>query len=241
MRELVNLMEEGMKEKAVVSWSGGKDCALALHDVQQEFDIVALVTTVTEGYDRISMHGVRAILLERQARSLKCELRKVVISQVCSNDEYETKMRAALDEYRQGGVSSVICGDLFLEDVRRYREERLLQGLRGVFPLWKQDTAQLAQRFIALGFQAILCCVDTTVLDESFAGRRFDQQLLDDLPPGVDPCGENGEFHTFVFDGPNMAEPIECGLGERVLREGRFCYCDIVPTELRADSSLAQA
>lgn len=220
-----------MKEKAVVSWSGGKDCALAMYEVQQDFDIVALVTTVTDGYDRISMHGVRTTLLEQQARSLNCVLRKVAISQVCSNDEYESKMRAVLGEYRQAGVLSVICGDLFLEDVRRYREERLLQGLKGVFPLWKQDTTELAQRFIALGFQAILCCVDTTVLDQSFAGRKFDQQLLDDLPPGVDPCGENGEFHTFVFDGPNMSEPVTCSLGERVLREERFGYCDLVPSE----------
>jgi len=219
-----------MKEKAIISWSGGKDSAMALHEAQEDFEIVALLTTVTEGYDRISVHGVRTSLLERQAQSLNCALDQVVISRTCSNDEYETKMRAGLDKYRKAGVLSVVCGDIFLEDVRRYREERLFTaGMKGVFPLWKRDTTELARHFITEGFQAILCCVDTTVLDQEFAGRLFDHEMLAHLPPSVDPCGENGEFHTFVFDGPNMAKRLEFRVGERVLREERFCFCELVP------------
>jgi uncharacterized protein (TIGR00290 family) len=223
-------MGVGMKEKAIISWSGGKDSALALLETQADFEIVALLTTVTEGYDRISMHGVRTSLLERQAHSLNCALDKVVISPTCSNDEYETKMRAALDKYRKAGVLSVICGDIFLEDVRRYRKEKLFTaGLKGVFPLWKRDTTELAHRFITLGFQAILCCVDTNVLDQAFAGRLYDREMLAQLPPNIDPCGENGEFHSFVFDGPNLANRVECHVGECVLRDKRFCYCDLLP------------
>jgi uncharacterized protein (TIGR00290 family) len=222
-----------MKEKAIASWSGGKDSALALYETQKHYDIVALLTTVTEGYDRISMHGVRTSLLERQAESLGYALQKVIISPTCSNDEYEAKMRVALERYRNACVTSVICGDIFLEDVRRYREEKLFTvGLKGVFPLWKRDTTKMAHQFIKLGFQAVLCCVDTNVLGEDFAGRLYDENLLTELPPGVDPCGENGEFHSFVFDGPNMKKPVDCGTGERVLRENRFCYCDLVPRQI---------
>lgn len=219
-----------MKEKAIVSWSGGKDSALALYDAQRDFEIVALLTTVTEVYDRISVHGVRTSLLECQAQALNCDLEKVNISPTCSNEEYETKMRAALDGYRKAGVFFVICGDIFLEDVRRYREEKLFTaGLKGVFPLWKRDTTELAHRFMTLGFKAILCCVDTSVLDQEFAGQPFDQETLARLPPTVDACGENGEFHSFVFDGPNMAKQVEYRVGERVLRDNRFCYCDLIP------------
>jgi uncharacterized protein (TIGR00290 family) len=219
-----------MKEKAVVSWSGGKDSALAVHELRDEYEVVALLTTVTEGYDRISVHGVRAALLDRQAEALGLPVEQVVIPQVCSNDEYEKRMRLALARHREAGVGSVICGDIFLEDVRRYREERLFTGgLTGRFPLWKRDSAELARRFIALGFQAVLCCVDTRVLDADFAGRLYDLRLLADLPPGVDPCGENGEFHTFVFAGPGLRRPVEYQLGERVLRDQRFCFCDLLP------------
>lgn len=221
-----------MREKAIVSWSGGKDSALALLEAQRDYEIVALLTTVTEVYDRISVHGVRTSLLERQARSLNCALDKVVISPACSNDEYEARMRAGLDKYRTAGVLAVVCGDIFLEDVRRYREERLFtDGLKGVFPLWGRDTTELAHRFIDVGFRAVLCCVDTTVLDRDFAGRLYDRETLAQLPPTVDPCGENGEFHTFVFDGPNMANRIEHRVGERVLRDNRFCFCDLLPEE----------
>lgn len=221
-----------MKEKAIVSWSGGKDSALALLEAQWDYEIVALLTTVTEVYDRISVHGVRISLLEQQARSLNCALDKVVISPACSNDEYEARMRAGLDKYRKAGVLSVVCGDIFLEDVRRYREERLFtDGLKGVFPLWGRDTTEMAHHFITLGFRAVLCCVDTTVLAADFAGRLYDRETLAQLPPTVDPCGENGEFHSFVFDGPNMASRVGHRVGERVLRDNRFCFCDLLPEE----------
>jgi uncharacterized protein (TIGR00290 family) len=218
-----------MKEKAIVSWSGGKDSALALYEVQEDYEITALLTTVTAGYERISVHGVRTCLLERQAEALGYPVEKVVISQVCTNEEYETKMRAALENFRHSGVTSVICGDIFLEDVRRYREEKLLTArLKGVFPLWKRDSTQLARHFIALGFGAVICCVDTTFLGLEFAGRIYDHQLLADLPKGVDPCGENGEFHSFVFAGPNLARPVAYRSGECVLRDNRFAYCDLL-------------
>jgi uncharacterized protein (TIGR00290 family) len=221
-----------MKEKALVSWSGGKDSALALFETQNDWEIVALLTTVTDQYDRISMHGVRTSLLEQQVRSLGYALETVNISPVCSNGEYETKLRAVLERYRTAGVTSVICGDIFLEDVRRYREEKLFTvGLQGVFPLWKRPTTELARRFISLGFQSVLCCVDTSVLDERFAGRLYDEDLLRELPPGVDPCGENGEFHSFVFDGPNMAMRVGYRTGERKLRDNRFCFCDLLTGE----------
>jgi uncharacterized protein (TIGR00290 family) len=219
-----------MREKAIVSWSGGKDSALALYEVAADYDIVALLTTVTSDYDRISMHGVRTRLLEQQAAALNYPLEQVLIPPRCVNDEYENRMRAALARHRAAGVSRVICGDIFLEDVRRYREERLLgDGLTGVFPLWQRDSGALARQFIHLGFRAVLCCVDTNVLDERFAGRVYDEALLAEFPATVDPCGEKGEFHTFVFDGPNFAGPVPYTLGEYVLREERFGYRDLLP------------
>jgi uncharacterized protein (TIGR00290 family) len=219
-----------MREKAVVSWSGGKDSVLALYEACQGFDIVALVTTVTLGYERVSIHGVRTALLERQTASLGFPLEQVAIAPVCTNADYETRMRMVLEQYRGAGVTSVICGDIFLEDVRKYREDRLLAplGLKGVFPLWGRDSAALARRFIGLGFRALLCCVDTAALGAEFAGRLFDLGLLAELPAAVDPCGENGEFHSFVVDGPNFARPVGCRPGERVLRDNRFVYCDLL-------------
>jgi len=221
-----------MREKAIVSWSGGKDSALALYEAAAEHDIVALLTTVTSEYDRISMHGVRTHLLQQQAAALGYPLEQVPIPRRCVNDEYESRMREALTRFHSAGVSRVVCGDIFLEDVRRYREERLLgEGLTGVFPLWQRDSRELAHRFIRLGFRAVLCCVDTQVLDESFAGRVYEESLLADVPASVDPCGENGEFHTFVFAGPNLARPVTYTLGEYVLRDGRFGYRDLLPVE----------
>lgn len=219
-----------MRERAIVSWSGGKDSALALYEAAHEYDILALLTTVTSGYERISMHGVRTALLEQQAAALNYPLDKVFIPPRCTNEEYESQMGAALDRYRTAGVSRVICGDIFLEDVRRYREERLLgNGLTGVFPLWRRDSRELAYRFIDLGFRAVLCCIDTHVLEERFAGRIYDKDLLTEFPATIDPCGENGEFHTFVFAGPNFARPVPYTLGEYTLRERRFGYRDLVP------------
>jgi uncharacterized protein (TIGR00290 family) len=219
-------------EKVVVSWSGGKDSALALHEIAGRYDVVALLTTVTDGYDRISMHGVRTALLERQAAALGLPLEVIRIPPSCTNDDYESRMCAALDRHRSAGVAGVVCGDIFLEDVRRYREERLFRGgLKGVFPIWGRESAGLVRQFLGLGFRAVLCCVDTRVLPAEFAGRLYDDALLADLPAGCDPCGENGEFHTFVFDGPSFAAPVRWRPGERTLREGRFGYCDLLPED----------
>ena len=221
-----------MSEKALVLWSGGKDSALALHEARRQLDVVALLTTVTEPYDRISMHGVRTALLDRQARSLGLPVEKVLIPSPCCNADYEARMSAAFAEFRRQGVTTVVCGDIFLEDVRRYREAQLAAvGLTGFFPLWGRDSRELAGHFLALGFQAVLCCVDSQVLDASFAGRRYDESLLADLPTGADPCGERGEFHTFVFDGPGLAQPVAHRVGERVLRDNRFWYCDLLLVE----------
>lgn len=218
-----------MKPKAIVSWSGGKDCMLALWHARTSFDIAALVTTVTAEFNRISMHGVRVELLQRQAASLGLPLSVVEIPYPCSNAIYEEAMRDAWNAARANGVERVICGDLFLEDVRRYREERLFGTGACIFPLWGRPTRELAGAFIGLGFQAVLCCVDTQALAADFAGRAFDAGLLRDLPAGVDPCGENGEFHTFVHAGPLFSAPIDFRRGKVVLRDGRFAYCDLVP------------
>ncbi len=221
-------------EKALFSWSGGKDGALALYEVLKaaEYQIAALVTTVTETYDRVSMHGIRRGLLEKQAESLGIPLEIVWISNHASDGEYEAKMTDLLRRYQAAGVATVIFGDIFLEDLRRYREDNLAKlGMKGVFPLWKRDTRALARSLSALGFRAITTCVDTQKLDGRFAGRTIDEQFLAELPDGVDPCGENGEFHSCVVAGPIFQQPISCSLGEKVLRDNRFYYCDLVPGE----------
>ena len=216
----------------IFSWSGGKESALALHRLQKtgKYEIAALLTTVTQEYDRTSMHGVRRCLLERQAQSLGYPLEKVFISKGACDEEYESKMERVLEKYKTGGVSSVVFGDVFLEDVRKYRQEKLSKiGMKAIFPVWKGDTAELAHRFIDLGFKAVITCVDSSVLDKQFVGRRFDEQFLSELPCGVDPCGENGAFHSFVYDGPIFRERIRHTIGEVVLREKRFYYCDLCP------------
>ncbi len=218
-------------DKVIVSWSGGKDCARALYELRKNnaYEIVALLTTVTEWYDRISMHGVRRGLLERQAESLGIRLETILITPKATNEEYEAKMKEKLLDYKDQGVRSVAVGDIFLEDLRRHREENLAKiGMKGIFPIWKQDTAQLAREFIGLGFKAVISCVDTKILDGSFAGREYTRTFLNDLPPHIDPCGENGEFHSFVYDGPIFQRPITHQKGEIVLRDSRFCYCDLV-------------
>jgi len=220
-------------EKVLFAWSSGKDSAMALHELQQggECEIVGLLTTITEGYERVSIHGVREELLDEQAASIGLPLTKVWIPQESSLDEYERRMGAALDPFVSQGVSGVAFGDIFLEDLRKDREDKLARvALAGFFPIWKRDTTELAQRFIGAGFKAIVTCVDTEFLDASFAGRAFDEQLLADLPAGVDPCGENGEFHSFTYDGPIFNSPIACRKGEIVLRNNRFCFCDLIPT-----------
>ena len=204
---------------------------MALHALQSthEHRVTALLTTVTEEYDRISMHGVRRVLLERQAESIGLPLHAVLIPPQCINATYELRMKQALSEHLARGVKSVAFGDIFLEDLRVYREENLARiGMHALFPIWKRDTRELARDFLRLGFQAIAVCVDPRVLDSSFAGRVLDESFFADLPPGVDPCGENGEFHTFVFDGPVFRTPIRFATGEKVLRDG-FWFCDLLP------------
>lgn len=223
-----------MTEKVVLSWGGGKDSALALYEIQKtdNYEILGLLTTLTEDYDRISIHGVRRILLEQQADSLGFPLEKVFISKNVSIEEYESKMREVLAKYLAAGFSSVVFGDIFLEDVRRYREDNLSKiRMKRIFPIWKRDTYELAHTFIDLGFKAVITCVDSNVLDKNFVGRVFDEQFLSELPSNVDPCGENGEFHSFVYDGPIFQERILYTKGEIVLRENRFYYCDVIPVQ----------
>jgi uncharacterized protein (TIGR00290 family) len=215
--------------KVVVAWSGGKDSALALRWLQQSsaWEVGALLTTVTEDYDRVSMHGVRRALLEAQAGSLGLALIQVNIPADCSNEVYDERMLSAMTGCKARGIEHVAFGDIFLEDVRRYREERLAQvTMQAVFPLWGLDSARLARDFVRQGFRAITTCVDVRVLDSSFAGREFDERFLADLPPGVDPCGENGEFHSFVYDGPSLRFPLMVEVGDRVDRAG-FLFADL--------------
>jgi len=221
-----------VKEKILLSWSGGKDSCMALYEVQrsQSYEII-LITTVTEGYDRISMHGVRRILLERQAESLELGLTKIYIPQNATNEDYELRMKEAIAKHQKEGAGSVAFGDIFLEDLRKYREENLLRiGMRGMFPIWRRDTSELIRRFIDSGFKAIVTCVDPKVLNPSFAGRVIDDDFINQLPAQVDPCGENGEFHSFVFDGPIFRKEIKFSVGEVDLRDS-FYFCDLLPDE----------
>jgi uncharacterized protein (TIGR00290 family) len=215
----------------LMSWSGGKDSCVALHELQRSgrYEVAGLMTTVTRDYDRISMHGVRRELLARQARSLGLPLHEVFIAAGATNDDYEAAMAETLVEARARGVETVAFGDLYLEDIRAYRDRMMAEnGMDALYPVWGRDTRAFIGQFIAAGFKAVIVCVDTAQLDASFAGRAIDARLLSDLPPGVDPCGENGEFHTFVFDGPNFAQPLDISVGERVTR-GAFCFCDLTP------------
>ncbi len=222
------------KEKVVFSWSGGKDSAMALYELQQNegFEVVALLTSVAEQYKRVSHHGVREELLELQAASIDLPLDKLYLpagsSHPCTNQEFEELMGAALDRYRQAGVMAVAHGDLFLEDLRQYRERNLARiGMRGIFPLWHRDTRELLESFIQLGFRAYLSCIEGQKLDRSFAGRAIDAEFLGDLPDDVDPCGEYGEYHSFVYDGPIFRWPLSVTVGEVVLRDGRY-YADLL-------------
>jgi uncharacterized protein (TIGR00290 family) len=196
----------------------------------QKYEIASLLTTVTEEYDRISMHGVRRSLLEQQADSLGVPLHQIMIPKDCPNQIYEARMREAVEHFKTRGITKVAFGDLFLQEVKQYRDERLAQaGMTGLYPIWMRDTGELVRTFIGLGFRAILCCVDTQAIDASFAGREIDQALLRDLPESADPCGENGEYHSFVYAGPIFKRPIPCHAGETVLRTALFNYCDILP------------
>ena len=219
------------RERIALAFSGGKDSSLSLHALQNDgrFEVSGLITTVTEGYDRISMHGVRRSLLREQADSIGLPLTEVTIPPRASNEIYERAMGEAFIRLREGGVRRVAFGDLFLADVRDYRRRQLEAcGLEGVFPLWGKPTAALARAFVDGGFRARIVCLDPAALDVSFAGRTFDDGFLADLPEGVDPCGENGEFHTFVFDGPIFRRPLAVSVGEVVERDG-FWFCDLLP------------
>ena len=223
-----------MKEKVLFSWSGGKDSALALYELQKSksYEIAALLTTITRDYDRVSMHGVRTILLEMQAESLGIPLEKVFIRKNSTNEQYERKMSEVMTKYLAAGVSSVVFGDIFLEELRKYREDNLSKiGAKAIFPLWKKDAAVLANEFIESGFKAVITCIDSNHLDKTFIGSTFDKQFLSKLPSAVDPCGENGEFHSFVYDGPIFRQGISHTTGKVVLRENRFYFCDLLPLQ----------
>jgi uncharacterized protein (TIGR00290 family) len=218
-----------MRRKALVAWSSGKDSAFALHEARRSggLDVVGLLTTLTEDYGRVSMHGVREEILDRQAEALGLPCRKVRIPAGCVNADYERAMGAAMEAARAEGIEQVVFGDLFLEDVRAYRE-RMLEGsgIEPAFPLWGRPTAALAAEMVAAGLEARIVCLDPRKLPPSFAGRTFDTALLAELPEGVDPCGENGEFHTCVTGGPMFRESLEALAGETVLRDG-FVFTDL--------------
>jgi uncharacterized protein (TIGR00290 family) len=220
-----------MKEKIVFSWSGGKDSTLALHEIRRSgrYEVVALLTTVTRQYQRICMHGVRESLLEAQAAALGIPCEKIYMSDSPTNQEYEEKLRAALDAHKARGIRRVAFGDIFLEDLKAYRDKNLAAwGLEGIYPIWKRDSRRLIGDFVSQGFKGVLVCIDQRVLPESWAGRAIDEAFLGDVPPGVDPCGENGEYHTFVYDGPIFQDKIDITLGERVVR-APFVYQDVLP------------
>ncbi|MCA6438425.1 MAG: diphthine--ammonia ligase [Chitinophagaceae bacterium] len=210
------------KYKSYFNWSGGKDSALALYHALQnpEYSIEKLITSVNSTYDRISMHGIRSSLLETQASALNIPLEKLLMTDQPTMAQYNSAMAKLTKDLNNDGFTHAVFGDIFLEDLRKYREDRLAeQGLAAYFPLWKRDTTELIHEFIDLGFQTITVCVKASLLDESFVGRIIDRDFLKDLPSGVDPCGENGEFHTFVFDGPIFKKPIPYLIGEKVYRE----------------------
>jgi uncharacterized protein (TIGR00290 family) len=218
-----------VRPKAWLAWSSGKDSAWALHTARQsgEFDVVALLTTINQKYARVAMHAVRERLVEMQATAVGLPLIKVPIPSPCSNEIYEQAMGDAMDRAKTEGISHVIFGDLFLEDIRAYREKQLAAcGMAPVFPLWRRNTRELAEEMIAHGLSAYLTCVDPRKLNPSFAGRRFDLDLLSELRPPVDPCGENGEFHTFVNAGPMFRRAIDIEPGEIVERDG-FVFADL--------------
>ena len=220
-------------EKVLLAWSGGKDSAMSLYEIQSsgKYEIVSLLTTINQDYDRVSMHGVRRTLVEQQALSLGLPMEKVLVPKSCSNEEYEARMGEVLTRFKQDSINQVVFGDIFLEWVKEYREANLSKlGMKGIFPIWGRDTDELTRSFITLGFQAVITCVDTKVLAQRFLGRMLDGQFLAELPSSVDPGGENGEFHSFVFAGPVFKDRIAYTLGETVQRDS-FYFCDLLPKE----------
>ena len=228
-----HMADQSQEKSVLVSWSGGKDSCMALREVQRTGNIrvETLLTTVTRDFDRISMHGVRRALLERQAASLGIPLHQIFISKGANNEEYEVKMGEVFSEYRNRGIGTVVFGDLFLEDIRAYRERLIAKhNMASLYPIWGRDTSKLIRDFISLGFKTAIVCVDPAKLDPSFVGRVIDEELLAQLPLHVDPCGENGEFHTFVFDGPIFKNPVKFSFGEIVCRDS-FWFCDLLPVD----------
>ena len=226
-------MSQSPLQNVLMCWSGGKDSCLALREIQRAPNtrVEALLTTLTRDYDRISMHGVRRILLERQAASLGFPLHPILISKGATNEEYELKMGEAFSAYRGKGIDYVAFGDLYLEDVRAYRKRLLAKhDMAGLYPIWGRNTSHVIREFLDLGFKTVVVCVDPAQLDPSFVGRVIDSEFLAELPSHVDPCGENGEFHTFVFDGPSFRDPIRFNVGEIVCRDS-FWFCDLLPAE----------
>lgn len=231
-----------------MSWSGGKDSALALYKVQQEGNSVdALVTTMNQELDRVSMHGVRRQLVKQQAISLGLPLHTIALPEMPGMQAYEEAVRSAHRDLKADGFAHAVFGDVFLEDLKQYREDLLEKdGLHCLFPIWKLDSREVMRRFIGQGFKAVIVCVNSTRLDQCFCGRELDEAFLNDLPAGVDPCGENGEYHSFVYDGPNFSRPVSFSLGEQVFREypspktdddcytqpqpkSGFYFCDLLP------------
>jgi len=227
------------RPKALLSWSSGKDSAWALHVLRSEgrVDVVGLVTTVNQVYERVAMHAVRQALLEAQAAAVGLPLWIVPIPSPCSNEEYEAAMGDLVQRARAAGITAMAFGDLFLADIRAYREARLAgTGVEPLFPLWQKPTAALARAMLRSGLVAHLTCIDPRHLPASFAGRTFSTELLDELPASVDPCGENGEFHTFVSAGPMFRRPLSVEVGPTVQRDG-FVFCDILPRETSKPTS----
>ncbi len=217
-----------------MSWSGGKDSCMALHELRVlgEYEVAVLLTTITSEQDRISMHGVRRELLHAQADALAVPLREIFIPASCSNEDYERVMGEALGALKAEGLETVAFGDLYLADIRAYRDRLMASNnMRALYPVWGRETSEFVRQFIGDGFRAVTTCVDLAALDESHAGRLIDEAFLAKLPEGVDPCGENGEFHSFVFDGPAFRRPIPFQVGERVTR-GSLCFCDLEPSSL---------
>jgi uncharacterized protein (TIGR00290 family) len=219
-------------EKVLISWSGGKDCALALHEIllSRQYQVAGLLTTITGNNDRLDMHDIRYSLLERQAESLGFPLEMVSISSHTSNADYEPSLVQTLRKYKESGVTSVVFGDIFREDLKKYRQLNLARlRLKGIFPLWKRDSFQIMESFITLGFKAVVVSINTHALDGHFVGRIIDWKFLFDFPKTADVCGEHGEYHTFVYDGPIFKQAISYEVGEFFLRDNHFNYCDLIP------------
>ena len=217
-------------DSAIIAWSGGKDSALTLYYLllEKEYEIKTLLTTVSTDYNRISIHGVRRKLLEKQSHSIGIPVHIISLPKDVSNDEYEEIMKNEMIKFKSQQVRNIVFGDVFLENIREYRESNLSKiGLNAIFPLWGIPSKVLARKFIDLGFRAIITCVDSTVLEGSFVGQFFDDEFLSSTPSNVDPCGENGEFHTFVFDGPIFSYPIQFEKGKVVFRDERFFFIDL--------------